>query len=185
MARPRPEPSCPAFAARQNRSKACCSWSAAIPGPLSDTWIEAHPFADRRNDDLSARSAGVESVVDVVVDDLLERTRNGLRRETGDPPAVIVTSAIVGERRPDGRTPGDDVGDVDRLGCHRSLVGTGEHQQTFDQSLQSFRLRARGFDVVVAAAGSASRLIGGTFELQPQRGQRCAELCEASPANAR
>ena len=56
------------------------------------------------------------------------------------------------------------------------MVGAGEHQQALDEALQPFGLLAGGLDVAAGRVRVGVDVDRGTFELQPQRSERRAQL---------
>ena len=142
IARPSPDPSCPALApARTGRRHAAAGRPAsrATVGHVDG----AQPFSSPTRLISLPGCAGVEGVVDVVVDDLLERARHGPGRDVAIVPAVTVTPRSSASGAQIAGTFGDDVGHVDRSICHGSLLRAGKHQQALDQALQPFGFFAR------------------------------------------
>ena len=143
---------------------------------------DVHPRRPTRrgvDDDLDrARRWGHgDGVVEIVVEDLVERTRHGQRRRLAPVDDLDADLLFLGERCPHRRPFGHDGRHVDRrtLGRHRG-VGTGEREQTVDEALQAV-------DLAVGVTEDLRRLgrvvvdqRGGPLELQAQRRQRRAQL---------
>ena len=71
---------------------------------------------------------------------------------------------------------GDDTGHVDRVDLHGSLIGASQHQQALDEALQAFGLLTGSLDVAASCLRIGVDVDGSPFELQTQRGERCAQL---------